>query len=65
MNLKALILNNNQITYIENLPIHLDVLILSNNQIGEITNVEKLKELNKLNLSHNSIRVANYYISIH
>ena len=41
----------------ENLPVHLDVLILSNNQIGEITNVEKLKELNKLNLSHNTIRV--------
>ena len=58
-NLKALILNNNEITELENLKEvpELTTLILANNQIEEIKNLEKLKNINKLSLSHNNLHV--------
>lgn len=58
-NLKALILNNNNISQIENLEQtkELSTLILSHNQISEMKGMEKLKKLTKLSLSHNKIHV--------
>lgn len=59
-NLKALILNNNEIREIEKLhhATELTTLILSHNHIEEIKNLEKLKMITKLSLAHNQLHVA-------
>jgi Leucine-rich repeat (LRR) protein len=57
--LKALILNNNEISQIENLnyTIEITTLILAHNDIEEIRGLEKMKKITKLSLSHNKIHV--------
>ena len=60
--LKALVLNNNQIGFFApelKLPKQLTALILSHNLIEDISyfSTRKLPELTKLSLSHNSIRI--------
>ena len=64
-NLKALILNNNEITEIEGLnhTPELTTLILSHNDIDEMKNLEKLKKITKLSLSHNNLHVSFLMIS--
>ncbi|KAI9146082.1 hypothetical protein BKA69DRAFT_1163336 [Paraphysoderma sedebokerense] len=56
-NLKALILNDNQIKRIENLGqcLELNTLVLSHNRLTEISNLSKCAKLTKLSITHNLI----------